>query len=160
MPDSTRWTRNIPGYPDLQYTRATVLETGGRTSDAVGAVRDARCKERPEDPELLNALGFTLADHKLRLPHAEELIRTALAVSPDSPAIQDSLGWVLYRRGKKAQALPVLARAWQNSGDAEIAAHYGEVLWKSGDEGKARYIWQQALNSDPHRKHLLKPWSG
>ena len=130
-----------------------MLETGGRTQDAVAQFERA-IKQRPEDPELLNALGFTLADHKLQLTHAEQLIRTAMAVSPDSPAIQDSLGWVLYRRGKKAQALPVLARAWQNSGDPEIAAHYGEVLWKSGDQGKARYIWQQALNGDPSQQHL------
>jgi predicted negative regulator of RcsB-dependent stress response len=61
---------------------------------------------------------------------------------------------VLYRRGKKTQALPVLERAWQNSGDAEIAAHYGEVLWKSGEQGKARYVWQQALNADPQHAHL------
>jgi tetratricopeptide (TPR) repeat protein len=145
----------FPGHPDLEYTRATVLETGGRTNDAVAQFESA-LERRPEDPQLLNALGFTLADHKLRLAHAERLIRTALAASPDSPAIQDSLGWVLYRRGRMAQALPVLARAWQNSGDAEIAAHYGEVLWKSGEEGKARYIWQQALNGDPAHGNLLK----
>ena len=82
-------------------------------------------------------------------------MRTALAVSPDSAAIQDSLGWVLYRRGKTAEALPILERAWQNSGDGEIAAHFGEVLWKSGDEGQARYIWQQALNGEPAHKNLL-----
>ncbi|HTP40349.1 MAG TPA: tetratricopeptide repeat protein [Steroidobacteraceae bacterium] len=145
--------KDYPGYPELDYTRATVLETGGRTTDAVAQFESA-IRKRPEDPELLNALGFTLADHNLRLSHAEELIRSAMAVSPDNPAMQDSLGWVLYRRGRKSQALPVLARAWQNSADPEIAAHYGEVLWKSGEEGKARYIWQQALNSDPSTKHL------
>jgi predicted Zn-dependent protease len=143
-----------PGYPDLQYTRATVLESGGRTRDSIAEFERA-LKRRPDDPQLLNALGFTLADHKQRLPHAEQLVRTALAVSPDNPAIQDSLGWVLYKRGKKGEALPILARAWQNSGDAEIAAHYGEVLWKTGDEGKARYIWQQALNSYPAHAGVL-----
>ncbi|HTQ36134.1 MAG TPA: tetratricopeptide repeat protein [Steroidobacteraceae bacterium] len=140
--------KQYPGDPVLQYTRATVLETGGRTSDAVAQFESA-VKQRPDDPELLNALGFTLADHKLRLSHAEDLIRSALAVSPDNPAIQDSLGWVLYQRGKASQAVPVLARAWQNSGDPEIAAHYGEVLWKTGAQGQALYVWQQALNSDP-----------
>ncbi len=147
--------KEYPGYPDLAYTRATVLETGGRTHDAITAF-EHELQRRPDDPQLQNALGFTMADHKQRLGRAEELVRAALAVSPDSPAIQDSLGWVLYRRGRMKQALPVLARAWQNSGDAEIAAHYGEVLWKSGDEGKARYIWQEALNNDPERKHLLE----
>jgi tetratricopeptide (TPR) repeat protein len=144
-----------PDHPDLDYQRATVLETGGRTRDAVAQFEGA-LKLRPGDPQLLNALGFTLADHKLRLARAEQLVRAALEVSPDNPAIQDSLGWVLYRRGKPAAAVPILALAWNNSSDPEIGAHYGEVLWKSGDEGQARYIWQQALNSNPKHQHLLE----
>jgi tetratricopeptide (TPR) repeat protein len=143
-----------PDHPDLEYQRATVLETGGRTKAAVAQFERA-LQLRPDDPQLQNALGFTLADHKLRLPRAEQLVRAALEVSPDSPAIQDSMGWVLFRRGKSAAALPVLQRAWQNSSDAEIAAHYGEVLWRTGDEGQARYVWQQALNGNPQHKHLM-----
>ncbi len=143
-----------PDYPDLEYQRATVLETGGRTAAAVAQFERA-LKLRPDDPQLQNALGFTLADHKLRLPRAEQLVRAALDVSPDNPAIQDSMGWVLYKRGKAAAALPILSRAWQNSSDAEIAAHYGEVLWRTGDEGQARYIWQQALNGNPQHKNLM-----
>jgi tetratricopeptide (TPR) repeat protein len=145
--------QEYPGHPGLRYARAAVFEMGGRTGDAVAQFEKA-LKERPEDPELLNALGFTMADHKQRLARAEELIRAAIAVSPDNPAIQDSLGWVLYRRGREAQALPVLERAWQNSGDAEIAAHYGEVLWETGDEGQARYVWQRALLADPSHENL------
>ncbi len=51
--------------------------------------------------------------------------------------------------------MPVLERAWQNSGDAEIGSHYGEVLWRTGKQAKARYVWQQALNSSPSHEHLL-----
>ncbi len=60
-----------PGYPDLEYTRATVLEMGGRTRDSV-AQFDRAIKDRPDDPQLLNALGFTLADHKQDLPARRE----------------------------------------------------------------------------------------
>ncbi|MEO8314018.1 MAG: tetratricopeptide repeat protein [Pseudomonadota bacterium] len=147
-------TQKYPGHPDLIYQRATVLETGGRTKAALTELEQA-LKQRPDDPQVQNALGFTLADHKQQLPRAEQLIRTALAVSPDSAAIQDSLGWVLFQRGQPKAALPVLARAWQNSGDSEIASHYGEVLWRSGDEAQARYVWQQALNGNPEHDHLL-----
>lgn len=145
--------REYPGHPDIEYTRATVLESAGRTREALAQLENA-LKKRPEDPQLLNALGFTMADHKLRLARAEELVRSALRISPDSAAIQDSLGWVLYRRGRTSEALPVLARAWRNSSDPEIAAHYGEVLWKSGDEGQARYVWQRALTGDPNHRGL------
>ena len=140
--------KQYPGHPDIDYQRATVLETGGKTKDALAEFEKA-LKLRPEDPQLSNALGFTLADHGMKLDRAETLIRQAIAVSPDSPAIQDSLGWVLFKRGKTKDALPVLQRAWHNSGDSEIAAHYGEALWKSGDQGQARYVWQQALNGNP-----------
>jgi tetratricopeptide (TPR) repeat protein len=142
-----------PDHPDLVYQRATILETGGRTKEALNTFEGA-LKSRPDDPQLTNALGFTLADHNMKLSRAETLVREALKVSPDNPAIQDSLGWVLYRRGKAREALPVLERAWRNSHDSEIAAHYGEVLWKSGEEGQARYIWQQALNRSPDHKGL------
>lgn len=145
--------KQYPGQPDIDYQRATVLETGGRTRDALAQFERA-LKARPDDPQLSNALAFTLADHGQKLDRAEALVRQALAVSPDNPAIQDTLGWVLFRRGKVKESLPVLQRAWRNSGDGEIAAHYGEALWKSGDEGQARYVWQQALNTNPAHEGL------
>jgi predicted Zn-dependent protease len=137
-----------PDHPDLLYQKATVLETGKRTREAI-ALLEKLYKARPHDPQVSNALGFTMADHSQQLPRAEQYVREAIAVSPDSPAIQDSLGWVLFRRGKVAEALPLLERAWRNSQDGDIAAHFGEALWKSGDEGQARYLWQQALNRSP-----------
>jgi tetratricopeptide (TPR) repeat protein len=142
-----------PGHPDIDYQRATVLETGGRTRDALAQFERA-LKIRPDDPQLSNALGFTLADHGQKLDRAEALVRHAIEISPDNPAIQDTLGWVLFRRGKIKESLPVLQRAWRNSGDGEIAAHYGEALWKSGDEGQARYVWQQAMNTNPAHEGL------
>lgn len=142
-----------PGHPDIEYQRATVLETGGRTREALAQFERA-LKARPDDPQLSNALGFTLADHGQKLDRAESLVRHAIEISPDNPAIQDTLGWVLFRRGKVKEALPVLQRAWRNSGDGEIAAHYGEALWKAGDEGQARYVWQQALNTNPAHEGL------
>jgi predicted Zn-dependent protease len=137
-----------PDHPDLLYQKATVLETGGRSREAI-ALLEHLDRTRPEDPLISNALGYTMADNNQRLPRAEQSIRKALAVSPDSPAIQDSHGWVLYKQGRIAEAVPVLERAWLNSHDSEIAAHFGEVLWKHGEEGRARYLWQQALARDP-----------
>jgi tetratricopeptide (TPR) repeat protein len=137
-----------PDHPDLLYQKATTLETGDRSREAIALMESLR-EARPQDPQITNALGYTMADNGVRLPRAEQYVREAIAVSPDSPAIQDSLGWVLFKQGKVAEALPVLERAWRNSQDAEIAAHFGEALWKSGDEGRARYLWQQALAREP-----------
>jgi predicted Zn-dependent protease len=137
-----------PGHPTLEYQRATVLERAGRKRQSVAAFK-ALARKRPDDPGIANALGFTLADHKAELARAEKLVRQALAVSPDNPAIQDSQAWVLFRRGKTQDAAVILERAYRNLRDPEIGAHYGEVLWTLGDQGRAHYIWQQALNVDP-----------
>jgi predicted Zn-dependent protease len=140
--------KDYPSHPQLDYQRATMLERAGRHGEAERAFEQL-LKRRPEDPGITNALGFTLADHNRSLDRAEKLVREALAQSPDNPAIQDSLGWVRYRRGQLADAAQTLETAWRNGRDAEIGAHFGEVLWKKGDEGRARYVWQQALNLDP-----------
>jgi predicted Zn-dependent protease len=137
-----------PDHPDLLYQKATMLEAGKRSREAI-ALLEKLYKARPQDPQISNALGFTMADHGQQLARAERYVREAIATSPDSPAIQDSLGWVLFKQGKVAEALPVLERAWRNSQDGDITAHFGEVLWKSGDEARARYLWQQALNRSP-----------
>ena len=110
--------------------------------------------ERPEDPTLLNALGYTLADHALELGHAEGLIRRALAVMPDNPAALDSLGWVHFRAGDTKSAVRTLEHAYILGHDAEIAAHWGEALWVSGEHGEARRVWAAALARDPDSKPL------
>ena len=140
--------QRYPAHPSLGFTRANLLEQAGRLRDSENALEQL-LKARPDDPGLANALGFTLADHNRSLDRAEKLIRQALAVSPDNPAIQDSMGWLHYRRGKLAEAQPVLETAWRNGRDADIGAHLGEVLWRRGEEGRARYVWAQALNRDP-----------
>ncbi|MGC4028622.1 MAG: tetratricopeptide repeat protein [Steroidobacteraceae bacterium] len=145
--------QRYPDHPDLIYQRATVLAAGKRSREAIAEL-EKLYRQRPDDPQVSNALGFTMADSNQRLSRAEQLVQRALKVSPDSPAIQDSMGWVLFRRGHVKESLPVLERAWFNSKDAEIAAHFGEALWKGGDEGRARYVWQQALNAAPDDKAL------
>lgn len=137
-----------PEHPDLLYQRAMLHERGGRTR---AAARDfeALLKARPDDAAVENALGYTLADRSLQLVKAERLIRKAVAARPDNAAFLDSLGWVLYRRGDPQAAAPLLERAWYLSQEAEIAAHWGEVLWASGAQSEARTVWARALARSP-----------
>src|SRR5205823_2657030 len=104
--------RRSPGNPEITYQRAVLLDRAGRVEAAIAALETLH-RQRPLDTGITNALGYTLADHKRALPRAEQLIRTALAAQPDNPALLDSLGWVLYRRGQYAVALPQLARAFR-----------------------------------------------
>ena len=143
-----------PRHPSIEYERAVILEQAGRVHDSVEALQRL-LTERTDDPTLLNALGYTLADHNLELSHAESLIRRALAVMPDNPAALDSLGWVRFRQGDSKAALASLERAYAISHDAEIAAHWGEALWMSGDHSQARKVWAGALAREPD-SHPLK----
>jgi tetratricopeptide (TPR) repeat protein len=145
--------RRFPAHPEVAYQRAILLERVGRTGEAVQAL-EAQHRAHPRDATLTNALGFVLADHNRDLPRAEKLVRAALESEPDNPAILDSLGWVRYRRGATAAALPILERAWRLFRDADIAAHYGEVAWAGGDVARAREIWSQALAADPDNATL------
>ena len=101
-------------------------------------------KARPEDPAAQNALGYTLADHARELPRASALIARAYAAAPKSAAIRDSLGWVLFRQGRAAQALPILSDAFADDPGGDIGAHLGEVLWQLGQQEQAEKVWSKA----------------
>src|SRR5690606_35568550 len=73
----------------------------------------------------------------------------ALAISPDNPAVIDSLGWVYFRMGNIERALPLLEQAFSLMPDHEIAAHLGEVLWLTGERERALEIWQQGYENTP-----------
>jgi Flp pilus assembly protein TadD len=100
---------------------------------------------KPDYHHAYNALGYSLADRGQRLPEARQLIQKALEFAPGDPFISDSLGWVEFRMGNKAEALRILEAAYKIRPDAEIAAHLGEVLWSAGERDKAQVIWKEGL---------------
>jgi tetratricopeptide (TPR) repeat protein len=143
----------FPDHPGVRYQIALIQEKAGMERESVRNLENL-LKERPEDASLLNALGYSLADHNQKLPRAEALIRKALQVSPDNPAFLDSLGWVRFRRGDVPGALPHLERAYRIFPDAEIASHWGELLWVSGKQVEARALWARSLARSPESKPL------
>ena len=143
----------FPQHPRLEYERASLLEAAGLVRESVAAF-EKLLRERPGDPQVLNGLGYTLANHRLQLPRAESLIQRALAVAPDDPAMLDSLGWVRYQRGELQSAVATLSRAYRLSLDPDIAAHWGEALWASGAKTEARKVWAEALLRNPDSESL------
>jgi tetratricopeptide (TPR) repeat protein len=158
-------SQSYPHHPTLEYERATMLERAGQTRDSLQAF-EGLLAERPEDPTVLNALGYTLADHREQLPRAEKLIRQALQATPDSPAALDSLGWVRLRRGDSREAAGILEHAYNVGQDPDIAAHWVEALWVSGSQSQARKVLSDALARHPESaaleatRHRLVPGSG
>jgi tetratricopeptide (TPR) repeat protein len=158
-------SQTYPHHPTLEYERATMLERAGQTRDSLQAF-EGLLAERPDDPTVLNALGYTLADHREQLPRAEKLIRQALEATPDSPAALDSLGWVRLRRGDSREAAGILEHAYNVGQDPDIAAHWVEALWLSGSQSQARKVLSDALARHPESaaleatRHRLVPGSG
>ena len=137
-----------PESVDILYTRALAFEQIG---DIDGAETDLRriLDLKPNDPDTMNALGYTLADRTDRYQEALMLIEKALEQKPESAAILDSMGWVLLKLGRLENAEPYFVRAWEKSRDHEIAAHYGELLWLLGRRQDAREIWDIGYESNP-----------
>ena len=145
----------FPDDPDILYARALGWE---RRDDIPRAEADFRkiLVADPDSTGALNALGYTLADRTTRYQEALELIDRARTAEPDNAAIIDSYGWVLYRLGRKEEALTELRRAFSLQKDPEIASHVGEVLWVLGRKDEARRYFEEARKLDPENRALKR----
>lgn len=142
-----------PEQPELLYETALLAERLGRLELMESYLRKL-IAIKPDSVQAYNALGYSFAEHNMRLPEARELIEKALKLSPNDAFILDSLGWVHYRQGDLAVALSTLERAYGLRADPEIAAHLGEVLWMMGRKDEARSTWREALKKNPGNQVL------
>jgi tetratricopeptide (TPR) repeat protein len=142
-----------PADHELLYEQATTAEKLGRLDEMERLLRRAMVA-KPDFQHAYNALGYSLADRNVRLPEARDLIRKALELAPGDPFITDSLGWVEFRMGNKAEALRLLELAFRERPDAEIAAHLGEVLWSLGNKPRALEIWREGLSINRENETL------
>ncbi len=133
---------------DLLYGRAIVRERLGRVPAAEADLQQI-LKDQPDDARALNALGYMLSNHTQRLDEAGRYIRRALEITPDDPAVIDSMGWLYFRQGRLEEARTYLEQAYARFKDPEVAAHLGEVLWLQGERERARKVWNLALEKDP-----------
>jgi tetratricopeptide (TPR) repeat protein len=143
-----------PDNEGAALSRADVLLQMGRLDEALDAF-GAAAKRWPKSAMALNAYGYTLADRTDRYREAEKLIRKALRYDPDSPAIIDSLGWVLFKLGDYDEALTELERAYEGMPDPEVAAHIVETLVALDRQDEALERLRAAEEKTPDSK-LLK----
>ena len=140
---------------ELLYDQATVAEKLGRLDEMERILRVIMAG-KPDYQHAYNALGYSLAERKIRLPEARQLILKALELAPNDPFITDSLGWVEFQSGNLAEALRILQSAYDSKPDAEIAAHLGEVLWVSGKREQALIIWREGVALDAESETLVE----
>ena len=145
--------RDYPDSVELRLAKIFLLESQNKVADAVDQLR-LLLKDRPDDPSVLNALGYTLVDRTRHEKEGLQLIERALAMTPDNGAVLDSMGWALHKVGRHQEALELLQRARQRVQDGEIEFHLGEVLAALGRKDEAQQVWQAAAERFPDNEDL------
>jgi tetratricopeptide (TPR) repeat protein len=138
----------------LLYSRGIALERSGQWSraelDLIAAL-----EFEPDQPYVLNYLGYSWVDQGQNIEKAEEMIRRAVELRPDDGFIADSLGWVYYKTGRYEQAVEWLERAISLEPlDPVINDHLGDAYWKVGRTREARFQWKRALTMEPEDKRI------
>jgi len=165
-----RFEEAIAGYSDaiersgtlkrqhwsLLYARGIAYERAKRWPDAEADFLRA-LKLNPEQPYVLNYLGYSWVDQGIHLDKAKDMIRRAVKLHPNDGYIVDSLGWVLYRLGEFSGAAKQLERAVVlRPEDPTINDHLGDAYWRVGRLLEARFQWRRALSLKPEAAEIPK----
>jgi len=146
---ANRWTYRLLGAAQLDKMK--------RWPEA-RAELELGLKAAPNEPLLLNYLGYNSLERGENLDAAEAMIRRALALRPGDASITDSLGWALYKRGRLPEAIETLQKASvADPAQSEINEHLGDALYQSGRRYEARFAWQAALvtaDGSPERERI------
>jgi tetratricopeptide (TPR) repeat protein len=110
----------------------------------------------PNNPYILNYLGYSMLERRENMPVALDYVRRAYSYAPDSAAIADSLGWGYHLNNQNEKAIPLLELAVKQSGnDMAVNEHLGDAYWAAGRRQDARYAWkiaaQNAVDADAVR---------
>jgi tetratricopeptide (TPR) repeat protein len=109
----------------------------------------------PEQPYVLNYLGYSWIDQGLNLDAGMKMLKRATELRPDDGAITDSVGWAYYRLGQFDTAVEWLERASEQKGDdATVVEHLGDAYWHVGRRREARFQWARAMNQKPDKDRI------
>lgn len=133
----------------LYFARGTTLERLGRWRDSIADFRKA-LEISPDQPDVLNYLGYTYINAGENLEEGFALIEQALSLRPNAGYIIDSLGWAHYRLGQYEQAVRYLERAVElEPGEPTISDHLADAYWQAGRHLEARFQWSHTLSLKP-----------
>lgn len=138
-----------PRYWGLYYSRGIANERTKNFDKADADFREA-LKLNPDQPQVLNYLGYSMVERNLNLDEALAMIQKAVALEPQSGYIVDSLSWALFTLGRYQEALPIQEHAsLLEPVEPTVTDHLGDVYWAVGRTREAKYQWQRALSYDP-----------
>ena len=133
----------------LLYARGAARERMGRWPEAEADLL-AALDLSPDDPGLLNYLGYSWIDRDMNIDRGFDLIRKAVSLRPRSAMIVDSLGWAHYKRGDYDDAVRYLERAVElEPSDPVLNDHLGDAYWRVGRRLEAGFQWRRSLDLQP-----------
>jgi Flp pilus assembly protein TadD len=133
----------------LFYARGIALERSKQWGRAEADFLRA-LELQPNQPYVLNYLGYSWVEQGINLDKAKKMLETATKLRRDDGYIIDSLGWALYRTGEYPDAVRHLERAVElRPHDTTINDHLGDAYWRVGRTHEARFQWRRALSLDP-----------
>lgn len=136
----------------LYYVRGITHEREDRWDMAEADFRKALELE-PDQPSVLNYLGYSFVEMQINLDEALQMIRTAVDRRPRDGYITDSLGWVYYRLGRYEEAVEWMERAASlMATDPIVNDHLGDTYWAVGREREARFQWMRAMSFEPEEE--------
>lgn len=145
-----------PRHWSLYYVRGISFE---RTKNWPRAEADflKALELEPEQPLVLNYLGYSWVEQGANLEKALDMIERAVELRPNDPYIIDSLGWALYQTGDYEGAVVNLEKSVELlSSDPVINDHLGDAYWRIGRKAEARFQWDRALSLNPEADAAAK----
>lgn len=148
VPNKSHWT--------VFFQRGIAYERQKKWNLAEPSFRKA-LELNPDQPQVLNYLGYSWIDMNMNLDEGMEMIRRAVELRPDDGYIVDSLGWAYFRLQQFEEAVTELEKAAElRAGDATINDHLGDAYWRVGRKIEARYQWNRALGLKPEDAEIPK----
>jgi len=136
----------ISGQWPVYYARGICHERQKRYESAEADMRKA-LELQPDQPQVLNYLGYSFLEQGRNFDEALTMIETAVAARPEDGYIIDSLGWGYYRLGRYEEAVAPMERAVELMPvDAVVNDHLGDVYWAVGRKREAEFQWSRALS--------------
>ncbi|NCY24514.1 MAG: tetratricopeptide repeat protein [Alphaproteobacteria bacterium] len=134
------------------FARGSCLERLGRWPEARKDLQ-AALDLKPDQPDVLNYLGYAQLERGENLAAAQAMIARAVEARPNDAQIVDSMAWVLYKQGNYEESLAYMEKAVEMMpSDPTVNDHLGDVYWRLGRKTEARFQWQRSLSYSPDAK--------